>query len=177
MNFVWLVIIFVRLVFRCVVWLRTRTCGYLVMFYNYDLGLFILWLVLVLVVVFEANPSLIFSDIYMWLLPWSLFCRETLSKFIMFYVYVQKSNVNYMHICRGSSLYILVLETFTLSIYWIYLRRVSESKTQNLSYTTPLNGCHQLPKRGRLKASRPLIRVLVINNNHYGLTILFELWE
>jgi hypothetical protein len=26
-----------------------------------------------------------------------------------------------------------------------------------------------------LKASRPLIRVLVINDNHYGLTILFEL--
>jgi hypothetical protein len=28
---------------------------------------------------------------------------------------------------------------------------------------------------GRMKASRPLIRVLVINDNHYGLTILFEL--
>jgi hypothetical protein len=27
----------------------------------------------------------------------------------------------------------------------------------------------------RLKASRPLIRILVINDNHYGLTILFEL--
>jgi hypothetical protein len=27
----------------------------------------------------------------------------------------------------------------------------------------------------RLKASRPLIRVLVINDNHYGLTCLFEL--
>jgi hypothetical protein len=27
----------------------------------------------------------------------------------------------------------------------------------------------------RVKASRPLIRVLVINDNHYGLTILFEL--
>jgi hypothetical protein len=26
-----------------------------------------------------------------------------------------------------------------------------------------------------LKASRPLIRVLVINDKHYGLTILFEL--
>jgi hypothetical protein len=26
-----------------------------------------------------------------------------------------------------------------------------------------------------LKASRPLIRVLVINDNHYGLTFLFEL--
>jgi hypothetical protein len=55
---------FVRLTFWCVLWLRTRTCGYLVMFYNCDLILFILWLVLVLVVVFEANPSLIFLDIY-----------------------------------------------------------------------------------------------------------------
>jgi hypothetical protein len=27
----------------------------------------------------------------------------------------------------------------------------------------------------QMKASRPLIRVLVINDNHYGLTILFEL--
>jgi hypothetical protein len=26
-----------------------------------------------------------------------------------------------------------------------------------------------------VKASRPLIRVLVINDNHYGLTFLFEL--
>jgi hypothetical protein len=32
----------------------------------------------------------------------------------------------------------------------------------------------RLPYRG-LKASRPLIRVLVINDNRYGLTILFEL--
>jgi hypothetical protein len=28
-----------------------------------------------------------------------------------------------------------------------------------------------------LKASRPLIRVLVINDNHCGLTFLFELQE
>jgi hypothetical protein len=30
-------------------------------------------------------------------------------------------------------------------------------------------------RSGAMKASRPLIRVLVINDNHYGLTILFEL--
>jgi hypothetical protein len=63
MNFGWLVII-CETSFWCVMWLRTRTCGYLVMFYNCDLTLLILWLVLVPVVVFEANPSLIFSDIY-----------------------------------------------------------------------------------------------------------------
>ena len=34
--------------------------------------------------------------------------------------------------------------------------------------------CHQLPKKGRLKASRPLIRVLVINDNICGLTISWE---
>ena len=34
--------------------------------------------------------------------------------------------------------------------------------------------CHQLPKMGRLKASRPLIRVLVFNDNIYGLTISWE---
>ena len=34
--------------------------------------------------------------------------------------------------------------------------------------------CHQLPKKGRFKASRPLIRVLVINDNIYGLTISWE---
>jgi hypothetical protein len=55
---------FVRLTFWCVMCLRTRTCGYLVMFYNYDLVLYFLWLVLVLVIVFEANPSLIVLDIY-----------------------------------------------------------------------------------------------------------------
>jgi hypothetical protein len=47
---------FVRLTFCCVMCLRTRTCGYLVMFYNYDLALFILWFVLVPIVVFDANP-------------------------------------------------------------------------------------------------------------------------
>jgi hypothetical protein len=31
------------------------------------------------------------------------------------------------------------------------------------------------PNQLLVKASRPLIRVLVINENHYGLTILFEL--
>ena len=35
--------------------------------------------------------------------------------------------------------------------------------------------CHQLPKRGRLKASRSLNHVLVINDNVYGLTISFEM--
>jgi hypothetical protein len=30
-------------------------------------------------------------------------------------------------------------------------------------------------KGGGLKASRPLIRVLVINDNHYRITCLFEL--
>jgi hypothetical protein len=107
---------------------------------------------------FEANPCLIFSDTYTWLLPWSLFCRGNSVKIYYIYAYVWKSNENYKHICRGISLYILVLETFTLSIYWTYLRRVSDFKIQNLSYITPLNDCHQLPKRGRLKASRPLIR-------------------
>jgi hypothetical protein len=34
---------------------------------------------------------------------------------------------------------------------------------------TPMN------QRATLKASRPLIRVLVINDNHYGLTFLFEI--
>jgi hypothetical protein len=35
---------------------------------------------------------------------------------------------------------------------------------------------HQFPLRiGNVKASRPLIHVLVINDNHYGLTFLFEL--
>jgi hypothetical protein len=30
-------------------------------------------------------------------------------------------------------------------------------------------------RREKLKAPRPLIRFLVINDNHYGLTFLFEL--
>jgi hypothetical protein len=34
---------------------------------------------------------------------------------------------------------------------------------------------HPHPRSARVKASRPLICVLVINDNHYGLTFLFEL--
>jgi hypothetical protein len=67
----------------------------------------------------------------------------------------------------GGVLSIFLFWTHSLYLFIDFLRRVSDSKTQNLSYITPLDGCHQLPKRGRLKASRPLIRVLVINDNHY----------
>jgi hypothetical protein len=41
--------------FWCVIWLRTRTCGYLVMIYGCDLILLILWLVLVPVVVLRLT--------------------------------------------------------------------------------------------------------------------------
>jgi hypothetical protein len=165
---------FVRLTFWCVMWLRTRTCGYLVMFYSCDLILLILWIVLVPMVVFEANPSLIFSDIYMWLSPWSLFCRETPPKFIMS-----------MHMCKNQMKIICTyVGEFSLyscfgDIHSIYLLNLFE-KSKWLQNTKPFlhhsfKWLSSITKRGRLKASRPLIRVLVINDNHYGLTFLFEL--
>jgi hypothetical protein len=39
----------------------------------------------------------------------------------------------------------------------------------------PSGGGGRVGRRRSLKASRPLIHVLVINDNHYGLTFLFEL--
>ena len=46
---------------------------------------------------------------------------------------------------------------------------------QNLSYPLYRLGCHQLPKRGRLKVSRPLKIVLVINDNMvYGTNVIIE---
>jgi hypothetical protein len=51
-----------------VMWLRTRTCGYLVMIYGRDLNLLTLCLVLVLVVILRLTLDQ-FYWIYMWLLP------------------------------------------------------------------------------------------------------------
>ena len=110
----------------------------------------------------------------MFLLHWSLFCR---GNFVEISISMHMCEIQIQMVCTYVGrvfLYILVLEVFTLSYYSKSLRWVSVFKTQNLSYITPWNDCHQLPKRGRLKASRPLNCVLVINDNHHGLTFLFR---
>jgi hypothetical protein len=71
MKFGWLVIICETYFMEChLVFVRTRTCGYLVMIYGCDLNLLILWLVLVLVVILRLTlDQFYWIYIYMWLLP------------------------------------------------------------------------------------------------------------
>jgi hypothetical protein len=102
------------------------------------------------------------------------FCRGNSVKITISMHMCRNQVENYMHICRGSSLYFLVLETFTLSFYWIFFEKSKWFQNTKPFLYHSFTWCHQLPKRGRLKASRPLIRVLVINDNHCGLTFLLR---
>ena len=113
-------------------------------------------------------------------------CRGNSIKIFKFHEYVLLVFIQiYMHISRGSSLYSLNLGEFIHIIFWNFQDKwVSSIPSPPYALCIKLTWiflslqklcCHQLPKRGRLKASRLLIWVLVINYNGYGLTIAFEM--
>ena len=110
------------------------------------------------------------------------------------------SNFSNLYICAHgfhSKLYAHVKGEFSLFIElrWIYsyhilkisrkMSKFFQSSIPSLPYVLCIKltwnflslqnlCCHQLPKRGRLKASRPLIHILVINDNICGLTIFLR---
>jgi hypothetical protein len=78
-----------------------------------------------------------------------------------------------MHICGGFSLFSCFGGIHSIHLLNLFEKSKLFQNTKPFLYHS-LNGCHRLPKRGRLKASRPLISVLVIHDNYCGLTFLFE---